>query len=137
MQETLQTVLSSLLEAVLILVIPTAVGFLWKQLHKLFTAKGELIENEYARGKLMEARDMISDIVGATTQTFVESLKAAGTFDIDSQVQALNQSFTTAKKMLNDETQALIVKTHSDLDTWIKTEIEAFVLKHKLEPPAT
>ena len=133
MQETLQTTFASILEVILIVVIPTLALYGGKMLREFIQTKAKSVNNEYIRTMFEEIGDTLESTVAATSQTFVDSLKAAGSFDKEAQKEAMKLSVGTAKKLLNKEAQELIVKTHGDLDLWITTQVDKFVREQKLD----
>lgn len=136
MQETLQTTFASILEVILIVVIPALALYGGKMLHEFFHTKAKSVNNEYIKTMFEEIGDTLESTVAATSQTFVDSLKATGSFDKEAQEEAMKQSVGTAKKLLNKEAQELIVKTHGDLDLWLKTQVDKFVREQKLNKTA-
>ena len=128
MLDTLQNTLTSILETVLIVVIPALGIYAANQLKAFVISRAKQVDNEYFRTMAEGVTDTIDTVVAATSQTFVNALKSEGNFTLDAQKVAFTESFNTAKAMLNEEAQAFIVKTYGDLDTYIKTQIEALVL---------
>ena len=67
----------------------------------------------------------IQTAVKSTYQTYVESIKGTEDWTTDAQQTALNAALETAKASLSSDVQEYIKTTYGDVDTWIKTQIEA------------
>lgn len=67
----------------------------------------------------------IQTAVKSTYQTYVESIKGTKDWTTDAQQTALNAALETAKASLSSDVQEYIKTTYGDVDTWIKTQIEA------------
>lgn len=84
-------------------------------------------KNETSKKYLDMLDKTISNAVLATTQTYVESLKKQGKFDIEAQKIAFNQTFDAVLNVLTDEGKKYIQESVGDLETYITTRIEAIV----------
>ena len=71
------------------------------------------------------ALSSIQTAVKSTYQTYVESIKGTKDWTTDAQQTALNAALETAKASLSSDVQEYIKTTYGDVDTWIKTQIEA------------
>ena len=87
--------------------------------------------NEVITKAIERAGDIIIKAANTTTQTYVEALKKAGTFDVEAQKTAFNMTMTSVLTLLNDETKQAIIDTYGDLEKWLTTEIEAAVFANK------
>jgi len=130
--EALQTAIESILMMVLTTVIPAAALFLGVKVNSYFKAKGLAAKSGYAANMFYQIGDTLESVTNHTTQTFVKELKSDGTFDPKMAVEAMKKTKERALQMLNDEAKALIVQTHGDLETFIETEVESFLLKNGL-----
>jgi hypothetical protein len=79
----------------------------------------------------------ISTAVSATSQTYVDALKAAGSFDAEAQKQALMMSLTACIKALSPATKTFIELAYGDLTEYLTGCIEAEVRKQKKALPAS
>lgn len=70
------------------------------------------------------AADVAIKCCNVVNQTFVDDLKAQGEFDSDSQKEAFKMCKDMILSMLNDATKEAIIALHTDLDTWIDSQIE-------------
>jgi hypothetical protein len=84
-------------------------------------------ENETTKKYLDMLNGTISSAVLATTQTYVESLKKEGKFDMDAQKNAFKQTYEAVMKVLTDEAIKYITVSVGDLETYITNKIEAEV----------
>ena len=71
--------------------------------------------------------DTIANAVLATTQTYVDSLKSAGKFDLEAQKEAFKKTYDAVMKVLTDEATTYIVTAVGDLETYVTNKIEAQV----------
>jgi hypothetical protein len=69
----------------------------------------------------------IQNAVLATTQTYVDSLKKEGKFDIEAQKAAFSMTYDAVMKVLNDEAIWYITTFVGDLETYVTNKIEANV----------
>lgn len=84
-------------------------------------------DNETAQKWLDMLNNTISSCVIATTQTYVESLKAQGKFDKEAQEEALKRTYGNVIKLLTDEGKVYIETLVGDIETYIFNQIEAEV----------
>ena len=73
----------------------------------------------------------ISDCVIATNQTYVESLKQQGKFDLDAQKEAFNLTKDAVMTILSEEAQVYLSTAVGDLNAYITKKIEAEVNLNK------
>lgn len=75
--------------------------------------------------------ETITDCVIATNQTYVESLKAQGSFDADAQKVAFQKTFDSVMAVLSAEAKEYLSEAYGDLATYITNRIEAEVNVNK------
>ena len=75
--------------------------------------------------------ETITDCVIATNQTYVESLKAQGSFDADAQKIAFQKTFDSVMAVLSVEAKEYLSEAYGDLATYITNRIEAEVNVNK------
>lgn len=75
--------------------------------------------------------DTITSAVLATTQTYVESLKKQGEFNLEAQKVAFQQTYDAVMKVLTDDAKKYIVEVVGDLETYVTNRIEAEVKINK------
>lgn len=84
-------------------------------------------DNETASKYLDMLNSVISNAVLATTQTYVDSLKNQGKFDIDAQKEAFRQTYDAVIKVLTEDAIKCLTVSVGDLETYITNRIEAEV----------
>lgn len=84
-----------------------------------------------------EVTGIVSIAVSAVSQTYVDELKKAGSFDAEAQKQALAMALAACIKAISPATKAFIEETYGDLTEYLTTYIEAEVRKQKALPAAT
>lgn len=120
-------ILSTVFELLIFPVITIAAGYLvsWIKVKKEeLKAK---TENETTKKYIDMLDKTISECVLATSQTYVDSLKKAGSFDGEAQKQALKQTFDNVMGILTDEAKSYLSAAVTDLDTYVTNKIEAEV----------
>jgi hypothetical protein len=81
--------------------------------------------------------ETIADCVAATTQTYVDSLKAQGKFDAEAQKVAFNMSYTAVFNVLTEDAKDYLGELYGDLGAYVTQKIEAQVkADKKIEPLA-
>ena len=75
--------------------------------------------------------DTVIDCVIATNQTYVDSLKAQGKFDMEAQKIAFEMTYNAVIKVLNNEAKDYLTNIYGDLSTYITNMIEAEVNRNK------
>ena len=73
----------------------------------------------------------ITDCVIATNQTYVESLKQQGKFDMEAQKKAFRKSADAVMLILNEDAKEYLSTVVGDLDIYITKKIEASVNENK------
>lgn len=71
--------------------------------------------------------DTITTCVIATNQTYVDSLKSQGAFDMNAQKQALQMTLNSVIAILSDEAKTYLKELYGDLNQYITQRIEAEV----------
>ena len=87
--------------------------------------------NELYDKYLTMLNDTITSCVLATTQTYVDSLKAKGEFDADAQKVALNKTYTNVMKILAEDAKKYLTEVMGDFETYVFNRIEAEVICNK------
>lgn len=84
-------------------------------------------DNELYNKYLDMLEKTIIDCVLATTQTYVETLKKEGKFDINAQKTAFEKTYTNVMSILSNEAKIYLQNVLGDLETYIYNKIEAEV----------
>ena len=102
---------------------------------KWVNAQSMKIQTDIDDATLKKYMDMltqtISDCVIATNQTYVESLKQQGKFDLDAQKEAFNLTKDAVMAILSKEAQVYLSTAVGDLNAYIAKKIEAEVNLNK------
>ena len=77
------------------------------------------------------AADVITTCVIATNQTFVDTLKKEGAFDIEAQRKAFDMTAAAVMAILTDEAKEVLTEAFGDLNIYITQQIEASVNTNK------
>lgn len=88
-------------------------------------------ENELMNKYLTMLSDTIVDCVIATNQTYVESLKKQGKFDLDAQKVAFEMTYNAVINVLSNEAKDYLTSIYGDLSAYITNMIEAEVNRNK------
>lgn len=89
------------------------------------------VDNDTADKYINMVFETVETCVIATNQTYVDSLKASGTFDEAAQKEAFNRTLNAILAILTDDCKEYIVELTGDLQTYLTTLIEAQVNKNK------
>lgn len=98
---------------------------------KLISWINSKIKNEKAAGLLTQATEAVINAVRSVFQTYVEQLKAEGTFDEQKQKNALLKAKDLALSQMTEEVKTYIQYNYGDLQLWLTTSIEATINKLK------
>lgn len=122
MKEIIIYVISAIVLAIL--------GWLFERVKAWINVK---IKNEKAQKIMAEITCLVEDAVKATYQEYVEALKKEGTFDKDSQLNALSIAKQKIQASLSDEAKEFLSKNYLNIDEWIETTIHSVLynLKNK------
>ena len=127
--------MSLLYQIIEVCVIPL-LGILTAYIVKYINAKSEeiqiQIDNDLADKYVNMLAETITACVIATNQTYVESLKKQGKFDIEAQKEAFNQTYNAIMAVLTNEAKLYLTNIYGDLAAYITARIEAEVNMSKI-----
>lgn len=89
------------------------------------------VKNEKMGAILDAIMNIIKSAVLSIQQTFVDSLKKEGKFDKEKQAQALEMVLTKVKAELTAEAQEALKLITTDVDAWIRDQVEAIIYTNK------
>lgn len=95
----------------------------------------EETKNEKTEKYLDMLNNTITNCVIATTQTYVDTLKAQGAFDMEAQKTAFTMTYEAVAKLLTDEAAEYLNEAVGDLNLYITQKIEAEVNLNKIIKP--
>lgn len=118
-----------------ICVIPL-LGILTKFLVDFIKIKSEEIlgkvDNDLADKYIKMLTETITDCVIATNQTYVNSLKEQGKFDLEAQKVAFEMTCNSVLAILSDDAKEYLTNIFGDLAVYIKNKIEVSVNENRL-----
>lgn len=120
MNEVLINIISVLVTAVILPLISFAGT-------KLISWLNTKVKDENAKMQLTVATNIVKNAVLTVFQTYVDSLKASGTFNAQAQVVALTKAKDIALSQMTKDVQDYIAKNYGDIDTWLTTQIESTI----------
>lgn len=94
---------------------------------KLIQYIGTKVKNEKAATLLTTATTIVLNAVRSVFQTYVESLKASGSFDAEAQKTALTKAKDIALSQLGEDVKGYITTTYGNLDGWLTNQIESTI----------
>ena len=94
---------------------------------RLITYLNSKIKDANARILLTTATDIVINAVRSVFQTYVDSLKASGSFDAQAQTVALTKAKDIALEQMTDEVKNFIAKNYGSVDAWLTTTIESTI----------
>lgn len=111
-------------------------GILTKFLVNFIKVKSEEIlskvDNDLADKYLKMLTETITDCVIATNQTYVNSLKEQGKFDLEAQKVAFEMTCNSVLAILSDDAKEYLTNVFGDLEVYIKNKIEVSVNENRL-----
>ena len=129
-----ESTLQMISEIINVCVIPL-LGVLVTYLVKYINSKSKELEtqvnNDIAKKYINMLTSTITSCVIATNQTYVESLKKQGKFDVEAQKTAFSMTLAAVQDLLSAEAKEYLSEIYGDLDAYITTQIEAAVNKNK------
>jgi hypothetical protein len=117
-------VTSIIINTLLIPLLPTVSAFIIALIKSKMT---EVKQNKY----LGVAEDAVCTAVTAVTQTYVDEMKKAQSFDKDAMKSAFNLAKSKALAIMGTKAQDIIKYVYGDLDTWLENKIEYYVKTSK------
>ena len=120
MNEVVLNVLTVLVISVILPLVSVIGGYLTNWL-------SSKIGNEKAKNLVSKAQEIVASAVQAVFQTYVDSLKKAGSFDKKNQLTALNKAKDIALNQMTNEVRQCIIRNYGNLDIWLNTKIEATI----------
>ena len=106
--------------------LPVATACVKKAAASIGASAEENAKSEVTRRLVQEIANAVADAVAAMNQTYVNDLKASGSFDKDAQAKALNGAISAAIKSLSKDALDYIKEISGD-DTvgYLTTRIQA------------
>lgn len=124
--------MNNLFMAVITLAVPTVSALAIQAVERITDQLAAQTENETIDRVLAEIADAVRDAVAATSQTYVDALKAAGSFGEAAQRQALGMALAACLGSLSQSARDFIQGNFGDAETYLTGRIEAEVKRQKL-----
>lgn len=125
------TILYKIFEVCVIPLLGVLTVYIVKFIQKKTQELNSKNENELMNKYLTMLSDTIIDCVIATNQTYVESLKKQGRFDLEAQKVAFEMTYNAVINVLSSDAKTYLSNIYGDLDKYITNMIEAEVNKNK------
>lgn len=128
----MQEFISNLLMAVITAAVPVITAYGISLIKKAAENAAANTDSIKEQGYIREIADAISDAVSATSQTYVDALKKAGTFTKEAQAEAAQKSLTACLASISPAAQTFIESAYGDIRDYLTNRIEAEVRKQKI-----
>ena len=128
---TTPEIIEMLFNIVLIPLLGTLTIFAVKFLNAKSKDLQQTIDNYTADKYIAMIASTVEQCVIATNQTYVESLKKAGKFDLDAQKEAFSRTLDAVLTILSDDAKKYIAETTGDLNVYLTNLIESSVSLNK------
>lgn len=89
------------------------------------------IKDKNAAKILTSVTTLVTNVVQATYQSYVEALKGTDAWTKEAQKTALNKALTTIKSQLNSEGIKFIEENYGNVEEYLKTLIESVLYRLK------
>lgn len=89
------------------------------------------IKNEEAHKYLDQAANAVTIAVTCVAQTYVDSLKASGSFDKKAQKKAFESAKDKALALITTEGKNAVIELYGDFNEWLTAQIETKVKEIK------
>lgn len=86
-----------------------------------------IADNEIVNKYIDNVQTVLVTAVTSVSQTYVDSLKRAGAFTKEAQIEAKNKAIELAKTLITDEAANAITSTYGDFDAYLDAAIETLV----------
>lgn len=121
------TLLAQIMEVVIIPLLGILTAYVVKLVNAKINDISEKRNSDIEKKYLEMLNSTITDCVVATTQTYVESLKKQGEFDVEAQKEAFNQTYAAVMNILSEDAKEYLNEAIGDLNLYITQKIEAEV----------
>ena len=125
------TILYKIFEVCVIPLLGVLTVYIVKFIQKKTQELNSKNENELMNKYLTMLSNTIIDCVIATNQTYVESLKKQGKFDLEAQKVAFEMTYNAVISVLSSDAKTYLSNIYGDLNKYITNMIEAEVNKNK------
>lgn len=127
----MQDIIYKIIVSICVAVLLPCLAYTAKSLIAYLKAQADGIKNTTLREAVQEAIELVWKSVVYVNQTYVDSLKSSGKFDVDAQREAFKRASDAAYSMINDELQKTIEERYGNFGLWLTTQIEQTVNEAK------
>lgn len=131
MELTWVVILQQIFEVAIIPLIGVLTGVLIKYINSKSAEAITVIDNEQAKKYIALLDNTITSCVLATTQTYVDALKKAGSFDAAAQKTAFEMTYNAVLDVLTEDAKDYLTAFYGDLSAYMTNKIEAEVQNTK------
>ena len=131
MELTWIVILQQIFEVAIIPLIGVLTGVLIKYINSKSAEAITVIDNEQAKKYIALLDNTITSCVLATTQTYVDALKKAGSFDAAAQKTAFEMTYNAVLDVLTEDAKDYLTAFYGDLSAYMTNKIEAEVQNTK------
>lgn len=128
----MKELLLDLLLAVITAAVPVLTTYAVSYINKTKEKAVADTEDTKKQGYIKEIAGAVTDAVSATSQTYVDALKKAGTFTKEAQAEAAQKSLTACLASISPAAQMFIESAYGDIRDYLTNRIEAEVRKQKI-----
>lgn len=125
--------ITELLMAVITAAVPVLTAYAVVLIRKVRDKAAAQTDSIKQQDYIKEIADAISMAVAMTSQTYVDSLKKAGSFDKKAQTAAVEKALATCAAAISPAAAAFIEQAYGDAKEYLTARIEAEVRKQKVE----
>ena len=91
----------------------------------------KLVKNKELKDILLSFHDLIRNSVLNIQQTYVDALKKCGNFSPEAQKEALERCLELVKANMPNDIKSWLQANYSDIDAYLKSQIEAQIAELK------
>lgn len=111
--------------------VPVLITILTTLVNRILDYQIQKIQNEKVQQLLREGTALILDSVNYIQQTYVDDLKATGSFDAAAQQHALNAAKTRALDLMRNDVYRVLDSQYENVNKYIETIIESAIAQKK------
>ena len=89
--------------------------------------------NEFLQKQIERAKEIITQCVLVTNQTYVDALKNEHLFDERAQKEAFKKTYNAVTTLLTEEIKEALEQAYGDYEFFIKEQIEFIIYKQSIE----
>ena len=123
--------ITSIFQIVIIPCLGILTGFFVKWVNAKINDRASKEEDQRKQKYLYMLDDTITSAVVAVNQTYVDSLKAQGKFDLEAQAKAFTMVYNQVLLLIGDEGKKYLSEIVGDMSAYLTMEIEAAVNRNK------